>query len=58
MKRSKIFQWLTILFVVIMMVAVYDISRRTVFPGTKPDKIQQKNRQEAAKDTVGKSDRK
>lgn len=52
MRKSKIFLGLAIVFVVLMAIASYDISRKTTFPGSKPQLKERIKKQLGASDTL------
>ena len=54
MRKSKVFLGLAVVFVVLMSIASYDISRKTTFPGSKPQLKERIMKQYLKKDTTEK----
>jgi hypothetical protein len=55
MRKSKVFLGLAVVFVVLMSIASYDISRKTTFPGSKPQLRERIKKQLNKADTLPKS---
>jgi hypothetical protein len=55
MRKSKIFLGLAVVFVVLMAIASYDISRKTTFPGSKPQLPERIKKQLSKPDSLPKS---
>jgi hypothetical protein len=51
-KKSKVFLALAITFVILMSIASYDISRKTTFPGSKPQLKERIKKQLQATDSI------
>jgi hypothetical protein len=52
MRKSKTFLGLAVLFIVLMSIASYDISRKTTFPGSKPQLQERIKKQLSKPDTI------
>jgi hypothetical protein len=58
MRKSKVFLGLAVVFVVLMSIASYDISRKTTFPGSKPQLQERIKKQLSKPDTLPKATKK
>jgi len=58
MKRSKIFLGLAVLFIILMSIASYDISRKTTFPGSKSQLKERIKKQYRQSDSVNRPTKK
>jgi hypothetical protein len=52
MKKSKVFLGLAVLFMILIGVTSYDISRKTTFPGSKPQLKERLKKQFSQPDTL------
>jgi hypothetical protein len=58
MKRSKVFLGLAVLFIILMSIASYDISRKTTFPGSKSQLKERIKKQYQQPDSVNRPTKK